>query len=306
MEKIIVVLVILMTVQWASFLTVRYKKEKELSCLTEYLMKVQDSRLLPPPENFSEGRAGILASEIYKLVVQLRERTDVSQKEKEYLAKMLSDISHQLKTPLTSMGIMVDLLKSRELTEEMRIRYASNIERQMERMTWLVKSLLTLSKLDADMIQMKKERIKLRELIYEVIEPFELMAELRAIEIKTVLGEEIILECDRRWMAEAFSNIVKNSLEHTGEGGRIEITGEKNNFSTNIYIKDNGTGIEPEELGHIFERFYKGKNSPENSVGIGLALSKQLIMLQNGMVYVKSEPGKGTQFHVKMYSEVRI
>ena len=176
----------------------------------------------------------------------------------------------------------------------------------MERMTWLVKSLLTLSKLDADMIQMKKERIKLRELIYEVIEPFELMAELRAIEIKTVLGEEIILEYDRRWMAEAFSNIVKNSLEHTGEGGRIEITGEKNNFSTNIYIKDNGTGIEPEELGHIFERFYKGKNSPENSVGIGLALSKQLIMLQNGMVYVKSEPGKGTQFHVKMYSEVRI
>ena len=161
-------------------------------------------------------------------------------------------------------------------------------------------SLLTLSKLDADMIQMKKERIKLRELIYEVIEPFELMAELRAIEIKTVLGEEIILECDRRWLAEAFSNIVKNSLELN------EITGEKNNFSTNIYIKDNGTGIEPEELGHIFERFYKGKNSPENSVGIGLALSKQLIMLQNGMVYVKSEPGKGTQFHVKMYSEVRI
>ena len=126
----------------------------------------------------------------------------------------------------------------------------------------------------------------------------------------TALGQEVRGRSSKlrlvSLVAEAFSNIVKNSLEHTGEGGRIEITGEKNNFSTNIYIKDNGTGIEPEELGHIFERFYKGKNSPENSVGIGLALSKQLIMLQNGMVYVKSEPGKGTQFHVKMYSEVRI
>lgn len=180
------------------------------------------------------------------------------------------------------------------------------IERQMDRMTWLVKSLLTISRLDADMIQLKKERVKLKELFREVTEPFELTAELKEIEIKEEIHEEMILECDRHWTTEAFSNIVKNCLEHTGPRGKIEIYAEKNNFSTNICIKDNGAGIEPEDLGHIFERFYKGKNSSVHSVGIGLALSKQLIMLQNGMVSAESEPGAGTCFRIKMYSGVKI
>lgn len=306
MEKMIVLLIILNLVQGILFLYFRYKREKELTCLTEYLMKAQDSLKVPFPGDFGEGKAGILGSEIYKLVVQMRERADSSWKEKEYLEKMLSDISHQLKTPLTSAGIMADLLKKPDISSKERIRYAANIERQTERMTWLVKSLLTLSRLDADMIQLKKEKVNLRALIGEVIEPFELMAEVKEIEIVVNIHEDIVLECDRHWMAEAFSNIVKNSLEHTGHGGRIEICGEKNNFSTNIAIRDNGAGIDAEDLGHIFERFYKGKNSSDQSAGIGLALSKQLIMLQNGMVSAESEMGAGTCFHIKLYSDVRI
>lgn len=296
----------LVLVQGLLFLAARHKREKELDRLTEYLMKVQDSRSLPAPENCGEGRVGILESEIYKLIIQMKEQTDASKKGQEYLAKMMSDIAHQLKTPLTSIGIMSDLLKTPQLPEETRIRYAANIERQTDRMTWFVKSLLTLSRLDADMIHLKKERVHLKSLLKTVILPFEIMAELKGIELKLKIDERIFLSCDEYWTAEAFSNIVKNSLEHTGAGGRVEILGEKNNFSVNIWIRDNGSGIAPEDLEHIFERFYRGKDSSDNSVGIGLALSKQLIMMQNGVVSVTSTVGEGTQFHVKMYSDVKI
>lgn len=306
MEKIIILLVIFIVIQWAAFFFLRYRRKKELERLTEYLMKVQDSRELPSPGDFGEGAAGILGSEIYKLIVQMKEQTDVSQNEKEYLADMLANISHQIKTPLTSMGIMVDLLKTPELSDEARIRYVSNIERQTERMTWLIKSLLTLSQIDASLIRINRKTVNLKELLCEVTEPFELMAELKGVEIKTEVDGGIELECDRRWMAEALSNIVKNGLEHTGVGGTVRIYGEKNNFSVNIYIRDDGEGLEQEELGHIFERFYKGKNSSDNSVGIGLALSKQLIMLQNGVISAKSENGAGMEFHIEMYSDVNI
>lgn len=302
----VVILGSVIMIQWVLFLAVRHKRLRELDRLTGYLMRVQDSRRLPPPEDCGEGRIGILESEIYKLIVQMKEQTDISSREREYLAKMMSDIAHQLKTPLTSIGIMSDLLKSAGIPDEKRIRYAANIERQADRMTWFVKSLLTLSRLDANMIHLKKERVNLKELLDTVTDPFQIMAELKEIELEIWIHEEIWLECDRDWTAEAFSNIVKNSLEHTKPGGRVEIRGEKNNFAVNVYIRDNGTGIAPEDLGHIFERFYKGKDSSENSVGIGLALSKQLIMLQNGIITVKSRLGEGTQFHVKMYSEVRI
>lgn len=306
MRLVIVILAAVIVLQWVLFLAAKYKREKELDRLTEYLMKVQDSQSLPPLERCGEGRIGILESEIYKLITQMSEQTGTSRKEKEYLSKMLSDISHQIKTPLTSMGIMVDLLKTPGLSEEKRIHYAGNIERQMDRMTWLVRNLLTMSRLDANMIHLKKEQVNLRQMVARALEPFEIMAEVKEIELETDIDSDIWLECDGQWTTEAISNIVKNSLEHTGPGGRLEIRAEKNNFSTNIFIKDNGDGIAPEDLGHIFERFYKGKNSSENSVGIGLALSKQLIMLQNGIIQVTSEEGAGTEFQIKMYSDIKI
>lgn len=302
----IVLLVLMIALPWILFLVSRYKREKELERLTEYLMKVQDSASLPPLERSGEGKLGILESEIYKLMMQMQERTDSSRKEKEYLSKMLSDISHQIKTPLTSMGIMVDLLKSPKLPEEKRIQYANNIERQMDRMTWLVRNLLTLSRLDANILHLKREHVNLNRMLMSAVEPFEIMAEVKEIQLTVIADSEIWLECDEQWTAEAVSNIVKNSLEHTKPGGRIEIRGEKNNFAVNIYIRDNGEGIPPEEQSRIFERFYKGKNSSDNSVGIGLALSKQLIMLQNGMIYVTSRKDEGTEFHIKMYSEINI
>ena len=168
-------------------------------------------------------------------------------------------------------------------------------------MTWLVRNLLTLSQLEADMLKLKKEDIRMSSLIAKAIAPLELMADVRNVELHIDVDANIHLTCDAHWTVEAVSNIIKNCLEHTAGGGQVRIIGGQNNFSTNLYICDNGEGIEKEEIGHIFERFYKGKNASENSVGIGLALARQIVMQQNGTIEVKSEPGQGTEFYLKWY-----
>lgn len=188
---------------------------------------------------------------------------------------MLSDISHQIKTPLTSITIMADLLREPDLPEEKRMEFAGKIDQQVNRMTWLVRNLLTLSQLEADMLKLKKEDVEVRKLVQRAAEPLRLMADVKNVEISLDMDEDIHLICDEHWTVEAISNIIKNCLEHTPEGGRVTIRVEENNFSVNIYIRDNGEGIEKEDIAHIFERFYKGKNASENSVGIGLALSRR-------------------------------
>lgn len=283
------------------FVLYRRKREKQLEELVMYLMRIQDGAGLPEWKSYSEGQLGVLQSEIYKLVMLLGEKSNQAVKEKEYLSRMLSDISHQIKTPLTSITIMTDLLKTPDLEEEKRLEFAGRIDQQVSRMTWLVRNLLTLSQLEADMLKLKKEHIPLVSLVEKAIAPLELMADVRNVELHVDVDSNIHLICDEHWTVEAISNIIKNCLEHTPEGGQVVITGEQNNFSTNLYIRDNGEGIEKEEIGHIFERFYKGKNASENSVGIGLALARQIVMQQNGTIEVKSELGNGTEFHLKFY-----
>lgn len=151
------------------------------------------------------------------------------------------------------------------------------------------------------MLKLKKEKVKVIMLVKKAIEPLELIADVKDVELFIEVDENIYLVCDEHWTMEAVSNIIKNCLEHTPEGGRVIITGEQNNLSTNIYIRDNGEGIAKEEISHIFERFYKGKNASKDSVGIGLALSRQIVMQQNGTIDVKSESGEGTEFHLKFY-----
>ena len=283
------------------FVLYRRKREKQLEELVMYLMRIQDGAGLPEWKSYSEGQLGVLQSEIYKLVMLLGEKSNQAVKEKEYISRMLSDISHQIKTPLTSITIMTDLLKTPDLEEEKRLEFAGRIDQQVSRMTWLVRNLLTLSQLEADMLKLKKEHIPLVSLVEKAIAPLELMADVRNVELHVDVDSNIHLICDEHWTVEAISNIIKNCLEHTPEGGQVVITGEQNNFSTNLYIRDNGEGIEKEEIGHIFERFYKGKNASENSVGIGLALARQIVMQQNGTIEVKSELGNGTEFHLKFY-----
>lgn len=285
----------------AVLLVTKKVREKRLEELTLYLMKLQDEPELPKLQSFSEGKLGILESEIYKLVALYYENSAHIGRENAYLSKMLSDISHQIKTPLTSITIMADLLKEPELSREKRLEFAGRIDQQVNRITWLVKNLLTLSQLEADVLKLKKEDVSMSDLMEKAVEPFRVMADIRDVELNMEMEADIHVICDAHWTAEAISNIVKNCLEHTPPGGKITMSAKQSNLSTSLFIRDNGEGIDKEELGHIFERFYKGRNASVNSVGIGLALSKQIMMQQNGVIEVKSEPGAGTQFQMKWY-----
>lgn len=290
----------------------RYRKEKQLEGMITYLMRLQDGLQLPELTKCGEGQIGILQSEIYKLVVLLQEQSNIATKEKNYLATMLSDISHQIKTPLTAITLMTDLLMKPELSVEERLEFVAKIDKQVSKITWLIRNLLTLSQLEADVLKLKKERVMLSELIEKACQPLELLAEVKGVAIITDFNQgrrlsaldEMFMICDETWTAEAVSNIVKNCIEHTSEGGEVRIAVTQHNFATNIIISDNGCGIAKDDLPHVFERFYKGRHGSKDSVGIGLAMARQIVLRQNGVISVDSEEGAGTTFHIKLYSEI--
>lgn len=277
------------------------KREKDTAELISYLMRVQDRLELPEMSGFREGQFGILQSEIYKLVALLKEQYSNEKKQKKYMADMLSDISHQIKTPMTAITIMNDLLKTPELSERQRLAYVEKIDSQTERIRWLVKNLLTMSRLEADMLELMSEEMGIEELLVDVLNPLYVLADAKQVELSVDIPEGIRLFCDRKWTAEALSNIVKNCIEHTDSGGEVSVTVLQTNFSTDITVRDTGEGIAKEHLPYIFDRFYRAPGASSDSVGIGLSMSKQLIMRQNGMIEVKSELGVGTEFLVRLY-----
>ena len=277
------------------------KRENKLADLIIYLMRVQDNLSLPAMEGISEGQLGILESEIYKLVTQLKEMYSGEKKQKSYMVDMLSDISHQIKTPLTAITLMTDLLKAPDLSEEKRLDYVAKIDQQTKRITWLIRNLLTLSQLEADMLELKKEKNNIRDMLDGIMETFEIIAEVKDVELSLECSEEVYITCDTQWTTEAISNIVKNCIEHTPSSGSVKIKVEQNNLATEITIADTGEGIDKEHLPYIFKRFYKAPGSSNSSVGIGLSMSKQIIMRQNGNISVESEVGKGSSFNIKLY-----
>lgn len=285
----------------AVYMIYEKKRERKIEELISYLTKVQDHLELPEFDSMQEGRFGILQSEIYKLVVQLQEQYSGEQKQKKYMVDMLSDISHQIKTPMTAISLMTDLLSAPELSDEKRLDYVEKINHQTNRINWLVRNLLTLSQLEADMLELKKEQVSLREMLDAIVDTFELMAEVKGVELSMECPKEIQLSCDKQWTREAISNIVKNCIEHTKENGSVRISAVQNNLATEIRIQDTGEGISKEHLPHIFKRFYKAPGSSNSSVGIGLSMSKQIVMRQSGIISVTSEVGEGTEFLIKMY-----
>ena len=284
----------------------RAKRRKELDELIDFLTKVQDRDEFPDLGLEAEGRLLILRSEIYKLASTLQEQYAGEVKKNTYMADMLSNISHQIKTPLTAINLMTDALKSGSMDEAQRRRCIANIEDQGDHITWLVRTLLTLAEIDAGVLIMKKEQVKIRELVDDIVSGIAVEADIRdvSIDINVSSGDEIT--CDKRWMSEALSNIIKNSLQHTEAGGYIRISSEDNNLSANIRIEDNGCGISKKDLPHIFDRFYHGEKSDPNSNGIGLSLAKQIINSQNGTVSCESEEGRGTIFEIRMYKSATV
>lgn len=277
------------------------KTEKQIDDLISYITKVQDYSSLPEMQKISEGRIGILQSEIYKVITILLEQYSSEHDQKKYMSDMMSDISHQFKTPLTAISLMNELLMNETVGDEQRLEYTGKIDAQINKMTWLLKSLLTLSQLEAGVLEMKAEKAELNKLIKDLSEPLLIMAEVAEVEYICSIPDRIVLRVDIHWFKEALSNIIKNCIEHTNKGGFVRISASQNNLHTSIVIEDNGKGIEKEHLPHIFERFYKAGNSSHDSVGIGLAMARQIIRAHDGKIEVESEIGKGTKFTISLY-----
>jgi signal transduction histidine kinase len=303
MAKNIIILVLAGCLMAQFLLTWMRKRniDKQIDDLTAYLTLVQDRMELPQLEHFREGRMSILQSEIYKVVVLLREEYSKEASQKRYMADMLSDISHQIKTPVSAITIMADLLEEAELSDEQRLDYADKIDKQAKRIHWLIRNLLVLAQLQADVLEWKKESVRVKDILGDIQDSLEIMAEIKGVRLICGADERICIYCDRHWMTEALLNIIKNCVEHTDEGGTVKVQAEQDNIAVHIRIVDDGEGIDKEDLPHIFERFYKADHAQTGSVGIGLAMAKQIILKQNGVVTVASEKGVGTEFYVKLF-----
>ena len=249
----------------------------------------------------SEDELSLLDNQIYRTTVKFREQAENSRKDKENLQKSLSDISHQLKTPLTSIIVMVEnILDDDDMPLEIRREFLNDIKHNTNTISFLVQSLLKLSKLDAEAVKFRYEQVEVKSIVDECIKNTAVMAEILGVRLETDCND-IILNCDRKWLCEAITNIIKNCIEHS-HNGNIKITADQNKLYTKISIKDNGSGITKEDLPHIFERFYKGKNSSDDSVGIGLSLAKTIIEKQGGYISVSSELNKGSEFVIKFFN----
>lgn len=278
-----------------------YSRNKKIARLCDYLKRMNNGEKALELRDNEEGELSILKSEIYKTTLQLREQASQLQDEKLYLADSLSDISHQLKTPLTSMFVMTDLLSDDKLEPEKRKEFLEVITSQLQRIQWLVTSLLKLSKLDAGTVEFRPTQADLYQLVGKALEPVMIPMELKGQILEMAENRHFSMRCDFNWTVEALVNILKNCVEHTAEKGKITISFEDNPFYTAISISDNGSGISKRDLPYIFKRFYKGENASEDSIGIGLAMSKAIVTSQGGALEVKSQEGVGTKFLVKMY-----
>lgn len=299
--KINVIIIISFSVLWIiAILIYLNRRDKKLKEIKKYIEEISNRNYQLDIDENSEDELSNLKNELYKITVMLKEESENSKKDKESLKISVQDISHQLKTPLTSISIMLDNIKENpEMDEKTRQKFIFEISRQIEWINWLVISMLKLSKLDADVVEFRTEKINVSKFISEIIKNLEIPIEIKNQNIIVDGKEDSHFEGDYKWQQEAVTNIVKNCIEHNKDGGNIFIKYEENNLYTKISIKDEGEGISKEDLRHIFERFYKGKNSSENSVGIGLALAKSIIEKNNGMITCKSEEGKGTEFVIK-------
>lgn len=281
-----------------------WSRYREIEKLSDYLRRIYHGNYTLDIRDNMEGELSILKNEIYKVTLILSKQAEALQEEKEQLAQALSDISHQLKTPLTSMMVMSELLSNDELKPEKRMEFTKNLEIQLHRMEWLLSSLLKLSKLDAGTIAFKKEFITVSEVVKQALKPIQIPMELKEQKLKVSGDGKISFLGDFNWTVEALVNILKNCMEHTQDGGTISVDYTENPIFIQIVISDNGSGIEKEDLPFIFKRFYKGKNASEDSIGIGLALAKSIIVNQNGDITVTSQKKRGTQFVIKFYKQL--
>lgn len=284
------------------FTVVTKRRYKNLNDLNDYLSLVCKGIYDMNIDDNTEGELSILKNNLYKVITLLQSQNEYLKNDKLYLADSIADISHQLKTPLTSMMMMCELLENEENPDK-RQEFVAVINNQLSKMKWLITNILKISKLDADATEFKREEVSISKVLDDSLKPFALTAELKNITIENK-ADDFVFNGDENWTVEAVSNIVKNCLEHTNDGGKIIIASDSTNLYNKLTISDNGCGIAEEDLPHIFERFYHGKNSSKDSVGIGLALAKTVFEKENASVTVESEQDRGSVFEIRFYKSV--
>ncbi|MBQ8559508.1 MAG: HAMP domain-containing histidine kinase [Tyzzerella sp.] len=312
------------------FLKYNYNKDKELEQITRYIEEINQRNYKLEIDDISEDELSILKNEIYKTTVMLKETAENSMRAKNDLKESLSDISHQLKTPLTSILVILDnLIDDPEMDVAVRQDFIRDIKREITNINFLVQSLLKLSKLDSDTVVFMKEEVAVRRIVDAAVQNVATLCDLKNVQVERDGGglenvrvetdgaglenvrvetdgvglenaEDPSIICDFRWQVEAITNILKNCVEHSPQGSKVLIKTERNSVYTAISIRDFGDGIDEEDQKHIFERFYKGKNASQDSVGIGLALAKAIVEADRGHISVESGDG-GTKFVVKYF-----
>ena len=283
------------------YIRYNYKKEKDIKDIIKCIEQINKKNYEIQIDSISEDELSILKNEIYKTTIMLKEAAENSSKDKLNLKKSLEDISHQLKTPLTSILVMLDnIIEDSNMEEKIRNDFIVDIKRNVLNINFLVQSLLKLSKFDANTIHFVKQENDLKTIIEESIKNVSTLCDLRNINIKLNIKENSKIICDDKWQIEALTNIIKNAIEHSKNNSNIIINIENNNVYSTIEVIDFGEGIAKKDIKHIFERFYKCKNTKTDSIGIGLALAKTIIEEDKGTISVESNKLE-TKFIIKYY-----
>lgn len=294
------IIIILSLIILGLFLKYNKSKDKKINEITNYIEEINNKNYKLDIDDNKEGELSILKNEIYKTTIMLKELAENSMHDKMLLKDSLSDISHQLRTPLTAISVMLDnLIENPDMEFETRQEFIKDIRRETINISFLVEALLKLSRLDANSVKFISKETYLRSILEEAVKNVSVLADLKNVEILIFGDKEVKINCDKKWQVEVVTNILKNAVEYSEENSKIEISFSQNKMYTKLEIKDYGKGISKEDLPHIFERFYKSKNSSSESAGIGLALAKSIIQSSNGYISVESELGKGSTFIIK-------
>lgn len=281
------------------------QRKKKIELIRSYIQAVNEQDYSVDLLDMKEDELSSLKNELYKITKHLKEESNHSKRDKLLLKDSLSDISHQIKTPLTSMTIMIDnIIENDHMTELDKRRFMLKMKREITSLKFLIYALLKLSRFDANVVVFNEENINVKDLVCKAKENLEVLSDLLDVSICINNDEDIYFKGDYSWQCEAITNIIKNCLEYSNEGSHIDIMYEQGLFYTKIEIKDYGKGMDEEDIKHIFERFYKGKNSSTDSVGIGLALAKSIVEKDNGTISVESKINQGTVFTIKYMKKI--
>lgn len=279
---------------WILSTAQRYRRIAQLASDVDRILHGDKAVTL---HSYAEGELALLGSELAKMTIRLQQQEQLLLQDKRRLADAMADVSHQIRTPLTSIHLLVTMLQTAQ-PHRQQVLYRE-LQSLLQRIDWLITALLKLSRLDAGTVEFQKTTVSLQELVQEAARPLQIPMELRQQTLH--LSGSGTVTGDRVWLVEALGNVLKNCMEHTPEGGSITVTTQENPLYSELTVADTGPGFLQEDLAHIFERFYKGSNATENSFGIGLNLCRMIVSAHNGTVKAENGPHGGAVFNIRFY-----